>query len=85
MNNQRTVMTSLLAAGAAGAAIYGISRGMRNGTIQQMTQNVTSALTTNQPMQQIANTVLNSNASGSNKNQGLAQQKMARQGDDLLY
>ncbi|KKB34413.1 hypothetical protein [Bacillus thermotolerans] len=76
MNNQRGMMiTSLLAAGATGAAIYGISRGLQNGTFQQMSKNVTSALINSQPVQQMAkpvvgmavNSTLQQTLSGQNK------------------
>ncbi|KAB7709172.1 hypothetical protein F9802_03440 [Bacillus aerolatus] len=57
MNNQRGMMASLLAVGATGAAIYGISRGLRNGTFQQLSQTVSNALNS-QPIQQMANPML---------------------------
>lgn len=44
-------MTSLLTIGAASAAIYGISKGVQNGTFQKLPQNV-SNLMNNQTVQQ---------------------------------
>ena len=73
MNNQNGVMTSLLAVGAvgaAGAAIYGISRGIRNGTFQQLSQTVSNTLNS-QPVEQLTNSVLGmaNNQSSQNQNQ----------------
>ncbi|WP_218775530.1 hypothetical protein [Oceanobacillus senegalensis] len=42
--NNRGMMTSLLTIGAAGAAIYGIARGVQNGTFQKLPQQVTNAV-----------------------------------------
>ncbi|OCA89074.1 hypothetical protein [Pseudobacillus wudalianchiensis] len=69
MNNQGGIMTSLLAVGAAGAAIYGISRGIKNGTFQQLSQTVSNSLD-NQAVEQIANSVLgmNQNQSSQHRN-----------------
>ncbi|KMY55455.1 hypothetical protein AC623_17160 [Bacillus sp. FJAT-27231] len=66
MNNQGGIMTSLLAVGAAGAAIYGISRGIKNGTFQQLSQTVSNSLD-NQAVEQIANSVLGMNQSQSSQ------------------
>jgi hypothetical protein len=52
MNNRRGMMTSLLALGATGAAIYGITRGVRNGTFQQLPQRVSNVFN-NQQVQQM--------------------------------
>ena len=68
MNNQNGVMTSLLAVGAAGAAIYGISRGIRNGTFQQLSQTVSNALNS-QPVEQLTNSVLGMTNNQSSQNQ----------------
>ncbi|MCY8235379.1 hypothetical protein [Priestia endophytica] len=51
MNNRRGMMTSLLALGATGAAIYGITRGVRNGTFQQLPQTVSNILNSQQGQQ----------------------------------
>lgn len=51
-------MTSLLAVGAAGAAIYGITRGVQNGTFQRLPQTL-SGVMNNQAVQQIAKPVQN--------------------------
>ncbi|GEN31410.1 hypothetical protein HNQ35_001919 [Cerasibacillus quisquiliarum] len=40
MNNRRGMMTTLLTIGAAGAAVYGITKGIQNGTFQQMGKQV---------------------------------------------
>ncbi|MBP1969174.1 hypothetical protein J2Z83_001277 [Virgibacillus natechei] len=58
MNNRRGMMTSLLAVGAAGAAIYGITRGVRNGTFQRLPQTLSNAMN-NQAVQQIAKPLQN--------------------------
>jgi len=68
MNNQNGVMTSLLAVGAAGVAIYGISRGIRNGTFQQLSQTVSNALNS-QPVEQLTNSVLGMTNNQSSQNQ----------------
>lgn len=44
MNNQRGMLTSLITIGAAGAAIYGITRGVQNGTFKRLPQTFTNAL-----------------------------------------
>lgn len=54
MNNRRSMMTSLLALGATGAAVYGITRGVRNGTFQQIPEMVSNGLN-NQQDQKMAN------------------------------
>lgn len=58
MNNQQGMMTSLLAVGAAGAVIYGISRGMRKGKFKQMAHNISNMLNS-QSVQQIVKPMLN--------------------------
>ncbi|WP_156520740.1 hypothetical protein [Oceanobacillus sp. Castelsardo] len=40
--NNRSMMTSLLTIGAAGAAIYGIGKGMQNGSLQKIPQQVSN-------------------------------------------
>lgn len=57
MNNQRGIMASLLTVGATGAAIYGITRGLQNGTFRQMSNTVSNALN-NQSVQQLAKPML---------------------------
>lgn len=54
MNNRRGMMTSLLALGVTGAAVYGITRGVRNGTFQQ----TVSTMRNNQQGQQMTNNLL---------------------------
>ncbi|MEN2766693.1 hypothetical protein [Ornithinibacillus xuwenensis] len=51
--DNRKMMTSLVTIGAAGAAIYGISKGIKNGTFQKMPQSI-SNLMSNQTIEQIA-------------------------------
>ena len=51
MNNSRGMLTSLLTIGAAGAAIYGITRGVQNGTFQRLPQTVSNALNNPQVQQ----------------------------------
>ncbi len=51
MNNNRNMMTSLLTIGAAGAVIYGVTRGIRNGTFQQWQQNISNAMNNSQVQQ----------------------------------
>ncbi|WP_077596276.1 hypothetical protein [Oceanobacillus kimchii] len=51
MNNRSSgMMSSLLAIGAVGAAIYGIRKGMQNGTFKNLPQTISNAL--NNPMAQ---------------------------------
>ncbi|HEX6594352.1 MAG TPA: hypothetical protein VF095_07170 [Bacillota bacterium] len=45
-------MTTLLTIGAAGAAVYGITRGIQNGTFQRLPQTVSNSLN-NQAVQQM--------------------------------
>ncbi|TXL65775.1 hypothetical protein FHP05_06545 [Cerasibacillus terrae] len=52
MANNRGMMTTLMAVGAAGAAIYGIRRGMQNGTFQQMGKSLQN-MTNNQGVQEV--------------------------------
>lgn len=52
--NNRNMVTSLLAIGATGAAIYGITRGVQNGTFQKLPQQVTNALQNTMNNQQMA-------------------------------
>lgn len=56
--NNRGMMTSLLAIGAAGAAVYGITKGMQNGTLQKVPQTISKALN-NQNVQQMTQTAQN--------------------------
>ncbi|MCG3420050.1 hypothetical protein [Oceanobacillus jordanicus] len=43
-NNGRGIMTSLITMSAAGAAIYGITRGVQNGTFQRLPQSISNAM-----------------------------------------
>lgn len=58
MNNRRGMITSLLAIGATGAAIYGISRGIQNGTFQRLPQQLSNAMN-NPAVQQLTKSVQN--------------------------
>ncbi len=58
MNNQRGMMTTLLTIGAAGAAVYGITRGIQNGTFQRLPQTLSNAFN-NQTVQQMAKPLQN--------------------------
>ncbi|GGJ66374.1 hypothetical protein [Virgibacillus salexigens] len=63
--NNRGMMTSLLAIGATGAAIYGITKGVQNGTFKNMSQNLSNAMnnsTAQQITQPIQNMTNNQNA-----------------------
>lgn len=55
--DNRGMMTSLLAIGAASAAVYGIKKGVENGTFQRIPKNVSNAMSNvmnNETVQQIA-------------------------------
>ncbi|MFC3040471.1 hypothetical protein ACFOGI_09460 [Virgibacillus xinjiangensis] len=67
MNNRPGMMTSLLTIGAAGAAIYGIRKGVRNGTFQRLPQTVTNAMN-NPQMQQMAKPLQNMLQNNQNQN-----------------
>lgn len=62
MNNRRGMMTSLLTIGAAGAAIYGITRGVQNGTFKRLPQTASNALN-NPTVQQVTKPLQNMNNS----------------------
>ncbi len=53
------VMNRLLAAGAAGAAIYGITRGVQNGTFQRLPETIINALNNNGQLQQFTQPIQN--------------------------
>ncbi|QGH36103.1 hypothetical protein GI584_19525 [Gracilibacillus salitolerans] len=53
------VMNRLLAAGAAGAAIYGITRGVQNGTFQRLPETINNALNNNGQLQQFTQPIQN--------------------------
>lgn len=44
MNNRNGMFTSLLSLGAVSATVFGIVRGMRNGTLQPFLQSIQSSL-----------------------------------------
>ncbi|WP_080875757.1 hypothetical protein [Oceanobacillus timonensis] len=44
MNNKKGMTTSLIAAGVAGAAAYGISMGVQNGSFQNMSQKLSNSM-----------------------------------------
>ncbi|MFD1849315.1 hypothetical protein [Oceanobacillus bengalensis] len=78
--NNRGMMTSLLTIGAAGAAIYGITKGVQNGTFQKLPQQMTSAMQNvmnNQTVQQFAEPIQdmmnmnNQNSGGQAQPQGI--------------
>ncbi|GAA0432736.1 hypothetical protein GCM10008983_06680 [Lentibacillus halophilus] len=85
MNN---VMTSVMAVGAAGAAIYGIRKGMQNGTFQRMPQSISNMMNNNQmqnnakqqsaggnmPTQQFTSQMKNSTTGSQNKQQQMGYQ-----------
>lgn len=75
MNNRRGMMTSLLAIGATSAAIYGITRGVQNGTFQRLPQTVSNALN-NPQVQQFTKPLQNI----VNNNQNVQQTSNASQG-----
>lgn len=51
MNNNRGIMTSLVTVGAIGAVIYGVSRGIQNGTFQRWQQTFSNAMNNPQVQQ----------------------------------
>ncbi|MFU0791925.1 hypothetical protein [Virgibacillus proomii] len=51
MNNNRSIMTSLVTVGAIGAVIYGVSRGIQNGTFQRWQQTLSNAMNNPQVQQ----------------------------------
>lgn len=51
MNNNRGIMTSLFTVGAIGAVIYGVSRGIQNGTFQRWQQTLSNAMNNSQVQQ----------------------------------
>lgn len=67
MNNNRGMMTSLFTVGAAGAIIYGVTRGIRNGTFQRWQQTISNAMN-NPQVQQIMQPLSNMT-----NNQGMQQ------------
>ncbi|MFD1064902.1 hypothetical protein [Oceanobacillus locisalsi] len=44
MNNKKGMTSSLIAAGVAGAAAYGISRSVQNGSFQNMSQKLSNSM-----------------------------------------
>ncbi|PAV29357.1 hypothetical protein CIL05_10815 [Virgibacillus profundi] len=54
MNNRQGMMTTLITTAVAGAAIYGITRGVQNGTFQRLTGQF-SNLMNNPTVQQMTN------------------------------
>ena len=56
--NNRGMMTTLLTVGAAGAAIYGIKKGMESGTLQKLPQTFSKAAN-NQNVQQMTKAATN--------------------------
>ncbi|WP_087974140.1 hypothetical protein [Oceanobacillus rekensis] len=61
MNNRRGMMSSLLTIGAASAAIYGITKGVQNGTFQRLPETISNTLNSpqvqqlTQPLQNLVN------------------------------
>ncbi|MFD2046496.1 hypothetical protein ACFSTA_19330 [Ornithinibacillus salinisoli] len=69
--NNRGMMTSIITVGAAGAAIYGITRGIQNGTFQRIPQTVSNAMN-NQTVQQWTKPLQNMmNQNGQQGQQGM--------------
>ncbi|WP_430789762.1 hypothetical protein VBD025_04700 [Virgibacillus flavescens] len=70
MNNRKGMMTSMLTIGATGAAIYGITKGVQNGTFKRMPQAVSNAMNNSQtqqfmkPIQNMANNQDNQQTNG---------------------
>lgn len=70
MDKRRGMMTSLLAAGATGAAIYGITKSVQNGTFKRMPQAMSNAMNNPQaqqftkPLQNMMNNQTNQQTSG---------------------
>jgi hypothetical protein len=56
--NNRGMITLLLTIGAAEAVIYGITRGIQNGTFQQLPQTISNTLN-NQNVQQLTKPLQN--------------------------
>ncbi|RDW18331.1 hypothetical protein CWR48_12175 [Oceanobacillus arenosus] len=67
MNNRQGVMTALITTAAAGAAIYGITRGVQNGTFQRLPGQLSNAMN-NPAVQQLTNTLGSSNTQQQNEN-----------------
>ncbi|SET67439.1 hypothetical protein SAMN05216389_12013 [Oceanobacillus limi] len=67
--NNRGMMTSLLTVGAAGAAIYGIRKGIQNGTFQRLPQQLTNAMNS-QTVQQMTQPIQNMMNNTGQQNQG---------------
>ena len=64
MNNRKGMMTALITTAAAGAAIYGITRGAQNGTFQRLPGQISNAMN-NPTIQQITKPLQNM---GNNQN-----------------
>lgn len=75
MNNQKGMITSLITIGAAGAAIYGITKGVQNGTFKQLPQTISNAMKNPQmkqlmqPMQNIMGNQNSQQASSTQQNE----------------
>ncbi|RDW15900.1 hypothetical protein [Oceanobacillus chungangensis] len=83
MNNRQGVMTALITTAAAGAAIYGITKGVQNGTFQRLPGQLSNVMKNpavqqfteplqnignNENMQQLTNTLGSSNTQQQNQN-----------------
>ena len=64
MNNRQGMMTALITTAAAGATIYGITKGVQNGTFQRLPGQISNAMN-NPTVQQITQPFQNM---GSNQN-----------------
>jgi len=78
MNGNKGMMTSLITVGMAGAAIYGITRSMKNGTLQRLPQTIFNGMNKLQPQQftnslqeQAANQNLQQQTGNNNQNNQL--------------
>lgn len=58
MANQRGMLTSLITIGAAGAAIYGITKGVQNGTFKRLPETLSNVMN-NPQVQQMTNSLQN--------------------------
>lgn len=88
MNKGRGVMSSLLAVGATGAVVYGISKGIQNGSFQRWQKNISNAknnsqvkqfmqpikdITSSQGMQQLATNLQSMNNQSNQQSNSNAQ------------
>ena len=90
MNNRNGIFTSVLSLGAVSAAIFGIVRGMRNGTFQPFLQSIRGSLM-GSTVPQISQGMMNGQAAqnmtqplqGMMNNQGSQQQSSTQKSNNL--